>query len=178
MFRNILLAVDGSVHSDLAADYAGEMAAAFNATLFIVHVYPQTSDLLGYDDFEKLVARRKSSGQTILNNVRERLADRLDAHRFRQWVADVQWTIGLGDEEIPVTERIEAADTITDSPPGYPAEWVQDAVMSDGDTIVVRPIVPNDRDALQQMVRGLADERDGVACVRGARARRGRCGEH
>lgn len=76
MFRNILLAVDGSAHSDLAADYAGEMAAAFKATLFIVHAYPQTSDLLGYDDFEKLVARRKSSGQTILNKVRERLADR------------------------------------------------------------------------------------------------------
>ena len=76
MFRNILLAVDGSEHSNLAADYAGGMAAAFDATLWIVHAYPQTSDLLGYDDFEKLVARRKSSGQTVLNNVRERLADR------------------------------------------------------------------------------------------------------
>ncbi|MCP4572211.1 MAG: 4-alpha-glucanotransferase [bacterium] len=27
-----------------------------------------------------------------LVSVRERLADRLDAHRYRQWVADVQWT--------------------------------------------------------------------------------------
>lgn len=55
-----------------------------------------------------------------------------------------------------MTERTEAADTITDPPPGYPAEWAQDAVMSDGDTIAVRPIVPGDRDALQQMVRGLS----------------------
>ena len=74
MFRNILLAVDGSVHSDLAADYAAGLATAFKADLFIVHAYPHTSDLLGYDDFEKLVARRKSSGQTILDNVRARLA--------------------------------------------------------------------------------------------------------
>ncbi|MGD9331125.1 MAG: universal stress protein [Desulfobacterales bacterium] len=74
MFRKILLAVDGSAHSDLAADYAAGLTAAFKAKLFIVHAYPQTSDLLGYDDFERLVARRKSSGQAILDEVRARLA--------------------------------------------------------------------------------------------------------
>lgn len=74
MFHKILLAVDGSVHSDLAADYAGKLATVFKAVLLIVHAYPQTSDLLGYDDFEKLVARRKSTGQIVLKNVRERLA--------------------------------------------------------------------------------------------------------
>ena len=75
MFRNILLAVDGSEHSNLAADYAGGLAAAFKANLFIVHAYPHTSDLLGYDDFEKLVARRKSSGQEVLDTVRSRISD-------------------------------------------------------------------------------------------------------
>ena len=34
--------------------------------------------------------------------------------------------------------------------------WEQDAVMSGGETIRIRPIVPGDRDALQQMVRGLS----------------------
>jgi nucleotide-binding universal stress UspA family protein len=74
MFQKILLAVDGSGHSDLAADYAAGLAAAFQATLLVVHAYPQTSDLLGYDDFERLVSRRKSAGQTVLDNVRSRLA--------------------------------------------------------------------------------------------------------
>ena len=74
MFHHILLAVDGSEHSDLAADYAGGLAATFKADLYVVHAYPHTSDLLGYDDFEKRVARRKSAGQTVLNNVRKRLA--------------------------------------------------------------------------------------------------------
>ena len=55
-----------------------------------------------------------------------------------------------------MTDRIEAAATITDPPPGYPGEWVQDAVMRSGETIEIRPIVPGDRDALQQMVRGLS----------------------
>lgn len=73
MFKKILLAVDGSAHSDLAADYAAGLAAAFQAALLVVHAYPQTSDLLGYDDFERLVARRKSTGQTVLDHVRERL---------------------------------------------------------------------------------------------------------
>jgi nucleotide-binding universal stress UspA family protein len=76
MFRKILLAVDGSPHSDKAADYAANLAAAFQAPLFVVHAYPQTSDLLGYDDFERLVSRRKSAGQRVLDRVRQRLEDR------------------------------------------------------------------------------------------------------
>jgi nucleotide-binding universal stress UspA family protein len=75
MFQKILLAVDGSAHSDKAADYAAGLAAAFQAALFVVHAYPQTSDLLGYDDFERLVARRKAAGQTVLDRVRDRLKD-------------------------------------------------------------------------------------------------------
>ena len=55
-----------------------------------------------------------------------------------------------------MTDRIEAALTITDPPPDYPIAWEQDAVMSGGETIRIRPIVPGDRDALQQMVRGLS----------------------
>lgn len=73
MFQNILLAVDGSAHSELAADYAAGLAAAFHARLFVVHAYPQTSDLLGYADFERLVARRKSAGQEVLDKIRSQL---------------------------------------------------------------------------------------------------------
>ena len=74
MFQKILLAVDGSAHSDLAADYAAGLAAAFHTDLWVVHAYPQTSDMLGYSDFERLVARRKSAGQAVLDTVRKRLA--------------------------------------------------------------------------------------------------------
>ena len=55
-----------------------------------------------------------------------------------------------------MTDRIEAPIAIVDPPPGYPTAWVEDAVMSDGETIRIRPIAPGDRDALQQMVRGLS----------------------
>jgi nucleotide-binding universal stress UspA family protein len=76
MFQNILLAVDGSAHSELAADYAAGLAAAFHARLYVVHAYPQTSDLLGYADFERLVSRRKSAGQAVIDQIRSRLDQR------------------------------------------------------------------------------------------------------
>jgi len=63
MFKNILLAIDGSDHSHLALSYAKNMAAKYRATLWLVHVFPHTSDLLGYDDFEKLYAKRKCAGR-------------------------------------------------------------------------------------------------------------------
>jgi acetyl coenzyme A synthetase (ADP forming)-like protein len=62
------------------------------------------------------------------------------------------------EEGTVVTDRTEAMLAIADPPPGYPADWVQDAVMKDGETIRIRPIAPDDRDALQAMVRGLSRE--------------------
>lgn len=51
---------------------------------------------------------------------------------------------------------VEAALAVAEQPPGYPAAWSQDAVLRDGSTIRIRPIAPEDRDALQAMVRGMS----------------------
>jgi len=68
MFRNILLAFDGSDCSNKAVVYSGSLAEHYGATLWLIHVFPHTSDLLGYEDFEKLFAKRKSAGQAIVDN--------------------------------------------------------------------------------------------------------------
>ena len=47
---------------------------------------------------------------------------------------------------------------VDELPPGYPADWVQDAVMKDGFTARIRPILPTDADALQAFVRGMSAE--------------------
>ncbi len=73
MFSHILIAVDGSTHSDKAIAYARGMADAFSARLMVVHVYPQTSDLLGYKDFERLVSRRQAAGQAVIDAARGQL---------------------------------------------------------------------------------------------------------
>ena len=75
MYAKILAAVDGSDDSLRAVDHARAIAERFDATLILVHAYPHTSDLRGYADFAKLVARRKKAGQAIIDRVRERLGD-------------------------------------------------------------------------------------------------------
>jgi len=67
MFNHIIVAIDGSEHSNRAVNCARELAERFGASLWLVHAYPQTSDLRSYDQFGKLIARRKRAGQSILD---------------------------------------------------------------------------------------------------------------
>ena len=71
MFNNILLAVDGSEYSHRAIEYSRSLAERYEANLWIVHVFSHTSDLLGYQDFEKLYAKRKSAGQPVLDSAKK-----------------------------------------------------------------------------------------------------------
>jgi nucleotide-binding universal stress UspA family protein len=73
MFKNILLAFDGSDYSSKALTYAINLAEQYGATLWLVHVFPHTSDLLGYEDYEKLFAKRKSAGQVVIDEALQKL---------------------------------------------------------------------------------------------------------
>ncbi len=70
MFNRIIVAIDGSEHGNRAVSCARELAERFGASLWLVHAYPQTSDLRSYEQFEKLIARRKRAGQSILDEAR------------------------------------------------------------------------------------------------------------
>lgn len=74
MFKNIVLAVDGSEYSHRALEYARSLTKNYGAARWRVHVFSHTSDLLGYEDFEKLYARRKGAGQAILDGALEKLS--------------------------------------------------------------------------------------------------------
>ena len=71
MFNNILLGVDGSEYSHRAIEYAKSLTERYEANLWLVHVFSHTSDLLGYQDFEKLYAKRKSAGQAVLDRAKK-----------------------------------------------------------------------------------------------------------
>ena len=73
MFENIVLAFDGSEYSDKALLRAKAIAERFDATLWLVHVFRNPSDLLGYSDFEKLFAKRKSAAQAVMDDARQKL---------------------------------------------------------------------------------------------------------
>ena len=75
MFNRIIVAIDGSEHSKRAVSCARELTERFGASLWLVHAYPQTSDLRSYEQFGKLIARRKRAGQSILDEARKILGE-------------------------------------------------------------------------------------------------------
>ena len=75
MFKCIVVAIDGSEHSYRALEYAKGLAEQYKAALWLVHVFPYTSGLLEGDVYKKLVAKRESEGQAVLNEAREKLGD-------------------------------------------------------------------------------------------------------
>ena len=72
MFKNIVLAFDGSEYSNKALQCAKSMAERFEATLWMVHVFRNPSDFLGYTDYEKLYARRQGAAQAVLDEARQK----------------------------------------------------------------------------------------------------------
>ncbi len=73
MYQKIIIAIDGSEHSNRAISHGKALADKFGAELLLVHAYPHTSDLFSYNDFEKLISRRKAEGQKILDDARQTL---------------------------------------------------------------------------------------------------------
>ncbi len=53
---------------------------------------------------------------------------------------------------------MNADPTVVDAPDGYPEGWQFDTVLKDGKTVRIRPIVANDGDGLQQLVRGMSNQ--------------------
>jgi nucleotide-binding universal stress UspA family protein len=73
--HRIVVAVDGSKHSDRAVELAATLAEPFGATLFLVHAFQRTSNLIGYESAEERVARRGLAGQAVLDRAHEMLGD-------------------------------------------------------------------------------------------------------
>ena len=83
MLKNIVLAFDGSEYSNRALKYANTFAERFEATLWLVHIFSHTSDLLGYEDYEKFYSKRKAGGQTLLDQALQELSNtRLDVREI------------------------------------------------------------------------------------------------
>jgi acetyl coenzyme A synthetase (ADP forming)-like protein len=67
-------------------------------------------------------------------------------------------TIGDSNEKVVDPMNPIVPVTITDPPVDYPSEWEQNAVLKDGGTVRIRPIVPADATALQAFVKNMSTE--------------------
>ncbi len=66
MFKNILVAVDGSEHSYKAARTAGELARSMEADLRVVSVYDPVPAYLGQPNLQAALAGRLSFAERVL----------------------------------------------------------------------------------------------------------------
>lgn len=75
MFKKIILAYDGSEHSQRALKYAVALARQFESTLWIVHVFPKTLELLSRDEYQSHISEREATGQEMLDEARAQIDD-------------------------------------------------------------------------------------------------------
>ena len=73
MFKNIVIAFDGSEYSHKALKCAKSIAEQFEANLWLVHAFSNPADFMGVTDYEKMSARRKAAAQAVLDDARQKL---------------------------------------------------------------------------------------------------------
>lgn len=75
MFRNILVAFDGSPNASQALVMAVDLARHYQAKLCLLHAFPHVSDLLGTPQYEHLLAARSLIGEQVLDSARRQIPD-------------------------------------------------------------------------------------------------------
>ena len=96
MFRNVLVAIDGSKASIDALDAAAALAAKFGATLHLIHVVREMQVPLNpgiMDAYEKLQRQRHD----LLNSAGEQLLNQAKRSLESKGVESVETDIGSGD---------------------------------------------------------------------------------
>ena len=73
MFECIVYATDGSDHARKALAYARDLAKLHDAKLFVINAYPSVSDLLGYKEFDTVLARRLADANKIIEEAGKEL---------------------------------------------------------------------------------------------------------
>ncbi len=75
-FNKILVAYDGSAHSEHALELAIKIAACSEAAIGLVYAYDKIPAFLGEPDYETLTSRTALKAQELINEVAARLAAR------------------------------------------------------------------------------------------------------
>ncbi len=75
MFNKILLAVDGSDHSQKAAKLAGNLARLSAGSLQMITVYEEVPSYLGEPNLSQAIAERSAKAQKIIDESTQEIGD-------------------------------------------------------------------------------------------------------
>ncbi len=75
MFKNILLAFDGSTHAQKAARLAADLARQYQAALCVVHTYDPVPDYLGEPYLQEVISRRTEAADRVMEQVQALLGE-------------------------------------------------------------------------------------------------------
>jgi nucleotide-binding universal stress UspA family protein len=75
MFKNILLATDGSVHAEKARKYAQKMAQRDEAQVIVLHAFEPISPVWGEPMREDFIEKNVARGEKVTEDARSALED-------------------------------------------------------------------------------------------------------
>jgi len=75
MFKEILVAVDGSPHALKAAEIAGEMARVFKSDIYLVTAYDPVPSYLGDPYFQKALDKRVAPAEKIITDAKGKIGE-------------------------------------------------------------------------------------------------------
>jgi len=116
MFKKIVVAVDGSAHSNLAVDRAADLANKYGAELILLHVVQSMGparippELYEYARIERIDAIEAD----LLNRVAEEILQAAESRARGQGAKQVRTSVGVGDpaQAIVAAAKTEEADLI------------------------------------------------------------------
>ena len=75
MYKNILIAYDGSAHAQRALDCAQDLAQKYGAQLILVHAFHPIPKDWGSPFLEEAEARARGTGEKVIQEAQSRLRD-------------------------------------------------------------------------------------------------------
>jgi nucleotide-binding universal stress UspA family protein len=77
MFRKILVAIDGSEHSNKSVEMAVDLARRYDAKISLVHAYPYLLDVIGEPQYSNAVEQYMLEGQALIDKVKAEIGDKV-----------------------------------------------------------------------------------------------------
>jgi nucleotide-binding universal stress UspA family protein len=98
MIRNIVVPVDGSMHSDAAVDWASEIAAKFDARLLLLHVVTERGSGLVPEELREFakIERVDVTDWDIMESVARRIVDAAERRARGRGAKAVETAVAAG----------------------------------------------------------------------------------